>query len=277
MPATDWFCGAVLIHPDIALSVAHCASYFTGGVRIGMTRIGSTPGSGNQLDIIPVQQYIVHPKYDYDLPRVNSSRWENDIMLIKLTRRPNIPTKLVRWNRNRNIPLDNDVTTAIGFGYTYENSGFVSKELREVDVGVVPFDKCYNGYRNVSSVPRDDLMFCAGNTTAGGEDSCSGDSGGPLLAPIQNYVNNNITYGINFVNNSRLDDKNFVVGLTSWGKGCGRASKPGVYTRVSRYSRWIEKKICSISTIKPIGWTCPVTTNVTTTTNIISSLLGGTN
>ena len=36
-----------------------------------------------------------------------------------------------------------------------------------------------------------------------------------------------------------------VHGITSWGDGCGEKGKPGVYTRVSAFSDWIQAEIQS--------------------------------
>lgn len=61
-------------------------------------------------------------------------------------------------------------------------------------------------------------MMCAGFMN-GGRDSCQGDSGGPF------------TIG------------NKVIGVVSFGKGCGVPNFPGVYTNVAAYRGWIDKHL----------------------------------
>lgn len=62
--------------------------------------------------------------------------------------------------------------------------------------------------------------ICAGGE---GRDTCNGDSGGPLVCRV-------IT--------SRGEYRYHLVGVTSWGRGCGTI--PGVYTDVSAYIDWIN-------------------------------------
>lgn len=50
-----------------------------------------------------------------------------------------------------------------------------------------------------------------------------GDSGGPLACA--------------------KDDVSFLYGIISWGEGCGRNGKPGVYTKVVNYIDWIHSVI----------------------------------
>ncbi|XP_050666958.1 trypsin-1-like isoform X2 [Leptidea sinapis] len=62
--------------------------------------------------------------------------------------------------------------------------------------------------------------LCAGRAKT---DSCQGDSGGPLLI--------------------QQGDRFQVVGIVSWGVGCGRPGYPGVYTRITRYLPWLKANL----------------------------------
>ena len=84
--------------------------------------------------------------------------------------------------------------------------------LRSATVGVIPDSTCASP--SIYGTDFDPAtMLCAGNLS-GGVDSCYGDSGGPLEAPLQ-------------------DGGYRLVGITGWGDGCARANAPGVYTRVA--------------------------------------------
>ena len=78
-----------------------------------------------------------------------------------------------------------------------------------------------------------------------GKDSCQGDSGGPLI-----------------LGGSSSAATDIQVGIVSFGDGCAQIGVPGVYTRVSYYTTWIQSEICLWSSFKPA--TCNSTTNAPT-------------
>lgn len=67
-------------------------------------------------------------------------------------------------------------------------------------------------------------QICAG-LEKGGQDACQGDSGSPLMVtdPITSRVN--------------------VIGVVSAGIGCALPKLPGLYTRMTAYTEWIDKTI----------------------------------
>ncbi|CAD6994740.1 unnamed protein product, partial [Ceratitis capitata] len=109
------------------------------------------------------------------------------------------------------------IGTVVGWGRTSEG-GDLPSIVNQVKVPIMSITECrsqkYKSSRITSS------MLCAGRPKM---DSCQGDSGGPLL------LSNGVKY--------------FIVGVVSWGVGCGRDGYPGVYTRVSKFIPWIKSNL----------------------------------
>src|SRR5690606_40114595 len=98
--------------------------------------------------------------------------------------------------------------TVYGWGDT-TGGGSYAGSLHAARVHVLPDAACEKAYPGgISGTYHAETMLCAGEEK-GGRDACQGDSGGPLVAQ------------------GRL------IGLVSWGSGCGWAGSPGVYTRIS--------------------------------------------
>lgn len=93
----------------------------------------------------------------------------------------------------------------------------------KVEVDGFNWNLCNQEFR--PKIGRDLLQsqMCAGGKA--GKDSCTGDSGGPLMAKD---------------NSNRARPYTYLAGIVSFGvQDCGSAGIPGVYTRIDQYLDWI--------------------------------------
>ncbi len=89
--------------------------------------------------------------------------------------------------------------------------------LQEVDVPLVSDAMCRQAGGNYTTVGA--VSFCAG-VPQGGIDSCQGDSGGPIV-----------------VNNNGVVTQ---LGIVSWGIGCARPGKYGVYSDIAALRSFVD-------------------------------------
>jgi len=160
-------------------------------------------GKPQEAETFAVDKVISHPDY-------NKKPQDYDFALVHLKGESKLPP--VNLNR-KELAGKADLVTA-GWGYTEEN-GEIPNILRKVTVPLVSAEACAAAYPGKIT----DRMLCAG-LPEGGKDSCQGDSGGPLLAGA---------------GTSRV-----LAGVVSWGEGCARPKKFGVYSKVTAVLGWID-------------------------------------
>jgi secreted trypsin-like serine protease len=197
-------CGAVLIAPSWVLTSAHCArarDVAHLSLLIGQSnRAGRSGGEWRKVTVVRR-----HPKYVWE----PSGAPAYDMALLELDRPSMKPPLRVAPSRHRALWEPGRTVRALGWGTTSEGSHARVTELRETDL---PVQSDRTMSRAYGARFKATTMLGAG-PWKGGRDTCSGDSGGPLVAATRTSW--------------------WLVGVTSWGDGCGRAGKPGVYARVA--------------------------------------------
>ncbi|MFT7803433.1 transmembrane protease serine 13-like [Arapaima gigas] len=211
-------CGGSLVAPDFLLSAAHC---FSGSDPLTLKPSNWNVYGGmvlmNNLSLpYFVSKIIIHENY-------NSKTFDYDFALVKLS----TPVMFSNTIQPVCLPTFNQTVApgtkcwTSGFGRTVQKSAQISTVMMQVSVNIIDSSVCNSSivYPNLIT----SNMLCAGDLN-GGKDSCQGDSGGPLVC-------------------EGTDKRWNLVGVTSWGEGCGQMNKPGVYSNVESVLPWIYKKM----------------------------------
>jgi secreted trypsin-like serine protease len=211
-PYRAHFCGGSVYSANWIVTAAHCMENTPPKdviVTAGTHLLGNNTGGSRRN----VKRIIIKSNFD-------SQTMDNDVALIELAEPLELdatiqPIKLVASTDEPTLLRNGTALVVTGWGTTRQN-GKPVRDLRYVEVPLVERTTCNRPLGYDAAVSPN--MICAG-ASAGGVDACQGDSGGPL------------TVG--------AEAKPQLAGVVSWGEGCARPNKPGVYTRVANYSSWV--------------------------------------
>ncbi|XP_051037904.1 uncharacterized protein LOC127220220 [Phodopus roborovskii] len=209
----EGFCGGTILNEFYILTAAHClyqAKRFK--VRVGDRNTEQEEGNemSHEVDVVIKHNKFVRETYDFDIAVLK--------LKTPITFRMNVaPACLPQKDWAEATLMTQKSGIVSGFGRTHEK-GRQSNILKMLEVPYVDRNTC----KLSSSFTITQNMFCAGYD-AKLEDACQGDSGGPHV--------------------TRFKDTHFVTGIVSWGEGCARKGKYGIYTKVTAFLKWIDKSM----------------------------------
>ncbi|XP_065078770.1 CLIP domain-containing serine protease B15-like [Ochlerotatus camptorhynchus] len=220
-------CGCTLVHHRWVLTAAHCIRSIPRSWSINRVRFNewdttkkSNCTSKNDVSICreeyEITQQFAHPSY-----QVNNANMRHDIGLLKtktdvVINDFVIPICLPLSDMIKQLPIDQEDFIVTGWGQTDKETPGIQRDVIMTGQKNNVCDKAYESHR----IKLTEDQLCIGGRE--GEDSCRGDSGGPLMRE----------HGL----------VNYQIGIVSFGAyKCGTKGHPGVYTKLIDYLDWIEE------------------------------------
>jgi trypsin len=213
------WCGGSLLAADLVLTAAHCTDGLgPSDLEVVGGTIDLRAGDGQRRAVVAIDQ---HEGFD-------EGGLSNDISLITLEAPFELGdaigiVEVAGADESAARTEQGDPAVVTGFGATGEDEA-ASDVLLEAELETMADDRCVGLYRQDGDVVIGRSQVCAGRDR-GHVDACYGDSGGPLVVPADTERSA-----------WRL------IGIVSWGAGCGAPLRPTVYTEVAAFAEWLAQR-----------------------------------